>query len=122
MTMQLVLSQSILGVTKPLVVRLIRLRGHHCLIRITPGYTHIVNGKVTEGQLIAHKCPTVMLIYTPLNDTLCRKAVVIIRNAHNHPMHPKTKATQGDRELLGKAVDAYGPSAVTAQKLKNGWQ
>ncbi|KAJ7129118.1 hypothetical protein C8R46DRAFT_1202508 [Mycena filopes] len=47
------------------------------------------------------------------------KALVILRNPHNHPMHPKFKPSTEDRVKLGAAVQAAGLTGLTAMKLLN---
>ncbi|KAJ6564299.1 hypothetical protein B0H19DRAFT_941731 [Mycena capillaripes] len=62
-----------------------------------------------------------MLIFIPITDTPAtrHKAIVILRNPHNHPMHPKIKPSAEDRITLGTAVQAAGLTGLTTMKLLN---
>ncbi|KAJ7834423.1 hypothetical protein B0H13DRAFT_1914089 [Mycena leptocephala] len=48
-----------------------------------------------------------------------QKALIFLRNPHNHPAHPKTKPSANDKLTLGKAVEAAGIVGLTAQRLLN---
>lgn len=62
-----------------------------------------------------------MLIYIPIEGEYAdRKALVVLRNAHNHSMHPQSKPTTEDRAKLGAAVEAVGLTGLTVQNLLNG--
>ncbi|KAJ7842152.1 hypothetical protein B0H13DRAFT_2273623 [Mycena leptocephala] len=70
-------------------------------------YTHIIDGCICVGKIQSRPCPTEMLIYIPVEgEYASRKALVVLRNAHNHPMHPQSKPTTKDRATLGAAVEA----------------
>jgi hypothetical protein len=58
----------------------------------------------------------------PIHDDLAtrHKAIVILRNAHNHPMHPKIKPSAEDCRKLGAAVQAAGLTGLTTMKFLNG--
>jgi hypothetical protein len=63
-----------------------------------------------------------MIIFVPveqLNPDI-QKALIFLRNPHNHPAHPKTKPSANDKLTLGKAVEAAGIVGLTAQRLLNG--
>ena len=60
-----------------------------------------------------------MAIYIPV-DTSIRKAIVYLRNPHNHPMYPKTKPSTEDKGQLRKAINAAGKRGLTVRKLING--
>jgi hypothetical protein len=49
-----------------------------------------------------------------------QKAFVILRNPHNHPVHPRTKPTAEDKGKLVEAIDAVGKTGLTVRKLLNG--
>ena len=72
-----------------------------------------------RGKIIKRSCPTEMIIYVPV-DVNIQKALVVIRNPHNHPVHPKTKPTAADKQKFVKAVEAVGITGLTVQKLLNG--
>lgn len=69
--------------------------------------------------MIQRECPTVMVIFIPVDKTIS-KAIVYLRHAHNHPMHPKLKPSIDDKVKLTKAIDAVGLRGLTVQKLMNG--
>jgi hypothetical protein len=60
-----------------------------------------------------------MAIYIPV-DSSVRKAIVHLRNPHNHPMYPKTKPSTEEKDQLRKAISAAGKSGLTVRKLING--
>jgi hypothetical protein len=50
-----------------------------------------------------------MIIFIPLDDLdddldVGRKALIILRNPHNHPVHPTTKPSVEDQTKLGMAT------------------
>ncbi|KAJ6608408.1 hypothetical protein B0H10DRAFT_2194424 [Mycena sp. CBHHK59/15] len=47
------------------------------------------------------------------------EAIVILRNPHNHPMHPSTKPSAEDKFKLGMAVKSTGLTGLMVQKLLN---
>jgi hypothetical protein len=87
----------------------------------TSDYTHIVDGRICIGKIHSRPCPTEMLIYIAVEGEYTGlKALVVLHNAHTHPMHPQTKPTTEDRAKLGAAVDAVGLTGLTVQKPLNG--
>ncbi|KAJ7187583.1 hypothetical protein GGX14DRAFT_409088 [Mycena pura] len=81
-------------------------------------YSHIIEGQMKAGQIVKRKCPTRMIIFIPIDKSTARhKALVILRNPHNHPMHPKTKPSSNDRRTLATAVEAAGVVGLTVGKL-----
>ncbi|KAJ7826113.1 hypothetical protein B0H14DRAFT_2596024 [Mycena olivaceomarginata] len=48
-----------------------------------------------------------------------QKTLVVLRNPHNHPPHPKTKPCANDRRTLSKAVEATGVVGLTVKRLLN---
>ncbi|KAJ7912629.1 hypothetical protein B0H13DRAFT_1874611 [Mycena leptocephala] len=84
-------------------------------------YSHIINGQIMVARIVQRKCPTEMIIFVPveqLNPDI-QKALIFLRNPHNHPAHPKTKPSANDKLTLGKAVEAAGIVGLTAQRLLN---
>jgi hypothetical protein len=65
-----------------------------------------------RGKMTLRKYPTEMIIFVPV-DTDIQKVVIVLRNAHNHPMHPRTKPTQADKLQLISAVEAAGKTGLT---------
>lgn len=62
-----------------------------------------------------------MIIFLPINDEdVGRKALVILKNPHNHPAHPKAKPSADDSNKLGKAVQSAGLTGLTVRKLLDG--
>ncbi|KAJ7776657.1 hypothetical protein DFH07DRAFT_980918, partial [Mycena maculata] len=84
-------------------------------------YSHILDGRIIPAKIQRRKCPTEMIILVPVEptaDTL-HKAMVILRNPHNHPAHPTTKPSVQDQVKLTAAVNAAGLTGLTVQKLLN---
>ncbi|KAJ7860306.1 hypothetical protein B0H13DRAFT_1901072 [Mycena leptocephala] len=84
-------------------------------------YSHIINGQIMVARIVQRKCPTEMIIFVPveqLNPDI-QKALIFLRNPHNHPAHPKTKPSANDKLTLGKAVEAAGIVGLTAQRFLN---
>ncbi|KAJ7162464.1 hypothetical protein C8R46DRAFT_1104607 [Mycena filopes] len=84
-------------------------------------FSHVVGGRIIPARMTRRECPTEMIIFIPVDDAPAtrNKAIVILRNAHNHPMHPKIKPSNEDRIKLGAAVQAVGLTGLTAMKLLN---
>ncbi|KAJ7652738.1 hypothetical protein DFH06DRAFT_1418342 [Mycena polygramma] len=86
-------------------------------------FSHIIDGRIRVGAIKARSCDTEMIIFVPVDQSaeggLRCKAIVVMRNAHNHPMHPASKPNAEDKLRLGAAVDAAGLTRLTAQKLLN---
>ncbi|KAJ6619645.1 hypothetical protein B0H10DRAFT_1946692 [Mycena sp. CBHHK59/15] len=71
-------------------------------------YSHIIDGHIKPAKIIRRSCNTEMLIFIPVDPAYSHKALVILRNPHNHPAHPKTKPNVSDRTKLVAAVQAAG--------------
>ncbi|KAJ7713619.1 hypothetical protein B0H16DRAFT_1252776, partial [Mycena metata] len=88
-------------------------------------FSHVVDGKIIPAQMQRRPCPTRMIIFIPVakvveaTPALRHKAILPLRNPHNHPMHPKIKPSTDDRSKLGAAVQAVGLTGLTASKLLN---
>ncbi|KAJ6479038.1 hypothetical protein C8R45DRAFT_933816 [Mycena sanguinolenta] len=67
-------------------------------------YSHIVDGQVRPARMKRQACPTEMLIFFPVDKQYNTRAIVILRNAHNHPAHPHTKPTANDKAKLESAI------------------
>jgi hypothetical protein len=83
-------------------------------------FSHIVNGTVKRGKIVAHEnCSARLLIFEPV-DINIRKAIVIPKNPHNHPLalHPKPLYTE--KELVADAYKMAGKTRVTAKRLRTG--
>ncbi|KAJ7660691.1 hypothetical protein DFH06DRAFT_1129752 [Mycena polygramma] len=98
----------------------------HCVLTVHPRlgvqncvYTHIIDGRITNSKLRKRPCQTKMTIFTPVEklDIVKFKALVIVKTAHNHPAHSKTKPTAEDRLKLEEAIQAAGLTGLTARKL-----
>ncbi|KAF8225893.1 hypothetical protein L208DRAFT_1503629 [Tricholoma matsutake] len=81
-------------------------------------YLDVINGKIIPAKIIRRKCPTEMIIFVPVDKEI-RKAVIILRNPHNHPMHPRTKPSFKDKKKITKAIHAAGTTGLTVSKLMN---
>ncbi|KAJ6587236.1 hypothetical protein B0H10DRAFT_1831941 [Mycena sp. CBHHK59/15] len=62
-----------------------------------------------------------MIIHIPVDQSpaMRHEAIVILRNPHNHPMHPSTKPSAEDKFKLGMAVKSTGLMGLMVQKLLN---
>ncbi|KAJ6582523.1 hypothetical protein DFH09DRAFT_1439289 [Mycena vulgaris] len=76
-------------------------------------FSHIIRGRIMPGKITKHLCDTEMLIFLPVDAVYAHKALVVLRNPHNHPVHPKTKPSVRDRLQLGEAVQAAGLTGLT---------
>jgi hypothetical protein len=87
----------------------------------TSAYTHIVNGRIYPAKIRKRPCDTQMIIFIPIEgEFVGLKALVVVRNPHNHPVHPRTKPSAQDRMMLGTAVESAGLTGLTVRKLLNG--
>ncbi|KAJ7826965.1 hypothetical protein B0H13DRAFT_2440016 [Mycena leptocephala] len=102
---------------------------HHCVLTVHPRvglkhcpYSHIINGKIMPAEMERCECGSRMIIHIPVDQSpaTLHKALVVLRDPHNHPMHPRTKPTTEDKIKLGAAVKATGLNGLTVQKLLNG--
>ncbi|KAJ7774684.1 hypothetical protein B0H14DRAFT_2631897 [Mycena olivaceomarginata] len=84
-------------------------------------YSHIIDGQIRVPEIRHRKCKSEMIIFIPVKPSpaTLHKAIVILRNPHNHPMHPKTKPSAEDNVKLGTAVKSAGLTGLTVQKLRN---
>jgi hypothetical protein len=77
---------------------------------------------MTSATIVKRACPTQMIVFVPVNRPDVPKAIVILRNPHNHPMHPHTKPMYAERSLITSLVNAAGKTGLTVSKLLNGNQ
>ncbi|KAJ7268270.1 hypothetical protein C8J57DRAFT_1227989 [Mycena rebaudengoi] len=82
-------------------------------------YSHIINGQVKSAKIVNRPCPTRMIVLIPVDESHRLNVFVILNNAHNHPVHPKSKPSTHDKLKLRKAVPAVGITGLTVQKLLN---
>jgi hypothetical protein len=82
-------------------------------------YSHIIDGKIKPARMEHRLCPTKLIIFVPVEEhpATRHKALVVLRNAHNHPAHPTSKPSAEDRRQLGAAINAAGLTGLTVQKL-----
>ncbi|KAJ7084812.1 hypothetical protein B0H15DRAFT_802202 [Mycena belliarum] len=78
---------------------------------------HIIDGCIKPGRIVPRPCNTEMLIFIPVDSEYSHQAIVILRQPHNHPVHPKSKPSADDLAKLGTAVRAAGVTGLTVQKL-----
>jgi hypothetical protein len=73
------------------------------------------------AEIERRECGSRMIIHIPVEQSPATlyKALVVLRNPHNHPMHPRTKPTAEDKFKLGAAGKATGLNGLTVQKLLN---
>ena len=91
------------------------------LTRALIEYSHIKEGKVVQGCLMQRKCPTLIQIYSPVNQSDCR-AIVILRGAHNHPMLVGTKLSRNGKDKYKEAARKAGLIGLTVLNLDKGMQ
>ncbi|KAJ7481297.1 hypothetical protein B0H11DRAFT_2193481 [Mycena galericulata] len=82
-------------------------------------YSHVINGQIRPAKIRSRRCPTEMVIFIPVDEEYSTKAIVILRNPHNHPAHPHTKPSAEDKNKLEAAVQAAGLTGLTVQRLLN---
>ncbi|KAF8522484.1 hypothetical protein BU17DRAFT_87119 [Hysterangium stoloniferum] len=72
-------------------------------------HVHFENGKLLNGLITRHQCPTQIIIYTPIDHSI-QKAVVITTPElpHNHPPYALQKITFEATELYVEAIEAVG--------------
>jgi hypothetical protein len=84
-------------------------------------YTHIVNGRIYPAKIRRRRCDTEMIIFIPIEgEFVGLKALVVVRNPHNHPAHPRAKPNAQDRMMLWTVVESAGLTGLTVKKLLNG--
>jgi hypothetical protein len=84
-------------------------------------YTHIVDGRIYPAKIRRRRCDTQMIIFIPIEgEFVGLKALVVVRNPHSHPAHPRAKPNAQDRMMLGTAVESAGLTGLTVKKLLNG--
>ncbi|KAJ7210230.1 hypothetical protein C8J57DRAFT_1540028 [Mycena rebaudengoi] len=102
---------------------------NRCILTVHPRvglthcpYSHIIGGKIMPAKIEHRLCPSRMIIYVPVEDLPAtrHKAIVVLENPHNHPMHPMSKPGAEDKLKLKTAVNAVGLNGLTVQKLLNG--
>jgi hypothetical protein len=87
---------------------------------ICVAYTHIINGQaIPEPQIKGRECPSRMIIYEPIDDSLCHKALIVVKIPHNHPFYPHPKPNQNEKDTLLAALDVSRPG-VGANELRLG--
>ncbi|KAJ7627442.1 hypothetical protein FB45DRAFT_868661 [Roridomyces roridus] len=93
-------------------------------------FTHVVNGVILPAKLLPRKCDTELVALIPVRPFPGKnwyewrpeyefQAILYFRNAHNHPIHPQSKPSSKDKQLLDTAMDALGPANLTVQTLLN---
>jgi hypothetical protein len=89
-------------------------------VPIFKAFSHIIGGEVKRGKIRSHeKCNARLLIFEPI-DTNVRKAIVIPKNPHNHPMALHPKPLYEEKELVADAYKSMGANRVTAKRLRIG--
>ncbi|KAJ7323346.1 hypothetical protein DFH08DRAFT_1029726 [Mycena albidolilacea] len=93
----------------------------HAGLEPLPIQPYILNGQIKSARIVKRKYPTEMIIFVPVDRSnhASQKALVVPRNPHNHPAHPKTKPSANDRRTLSKAAEATGVVGSMVQGLLN---
>ncbi|KAJ6449035.1 hypothetical protein DFH09DRAFT_1118706 [Mycena vulgaris] len=83
-------------------------------------FSHIIRGRIMPGKITKHLCDTEMLIFLPVDVVYAHKALVVLRNPHNHPAHPKTKPTPSTSMVYeGGRVSESSPAFTDQRKLRD---
>lgn len=72
-----------------------------------------------HGKIIHRECDTRITTYQPL-DRDDHRIVVIVENAHTHPLFPALKVTPEGKRKYTQAVEAHGPIGLSVVKCDNG--
>jgi hypothetical protein len=81
-------------------------------------YLHKQNGDFVRSEIVRHTCETKMHIWWPQNKSI-RKAIVLMKDPHSHPMHPTHKMTLTARDeyvQLVREIGVIGASVVKVDK------
>ncbi|KAJ7635373.1 hypothetical protein FB45DRAFT_1026254 [Roridomyces roridus] len=92
-------------------------------------FSHIIDGVIHPAKLRQRQCDSELIVFIPVppSDKFRYKwepeyefqAILHFRNAHNHPVHPETKPSMADEQLLESAMDAFGTQNLTVENLLN---
>ena len=82
-------------------------------------YSHIKEGRVVQGHLMQRKCPTLIQIYSPVNQS-DHCPIVNLQGAYNHPMLVATKLSHDGKEKYKEAARKAGPIGLTVLNLDKG--
>ena len=83
-------------------------------------YMHVNRAKqVVQGHLIHRKCSTKITIFSPVDRSI-RRAIVLLRGAHNHPMAPSTKLSRDGWDQYKEAGRVIGVMGLTMVKVDKG--
>jgi hypothetical protein len=96
-----------------------RARMNSFSVSSSSAYSHVIEGIMKKGRMKQRQCPTEMIVFVPVDQTI-RKVFLLLRKAHNHPVHPRSKPKQLEAEKLISAVDAAGKIGLTVSKLLKG--
>lgn len=100
-------------------VGILSTKSHNHANRYIIAYTHIDNHRAIQGRLVKRECKTRIRIFYPVNRN-DRRAIVILRGAHNHPMPLFTKVTRDALDAYRAAGEAAGIIGLTVSKCDQG--
>ncbi|KIJ42487.1 hypothetical protein M422DRAFT_48156 [Sphaerobolus stellatus SS14] len=82
-------------------------------------FSHIHDGQVLQPRIVSYDCPTMLIMYVPVNngDIKIPKAILIFRNPHNHLAPTLEKLTPTQEKTLRKVIIAAGLVPLPAQKI-----
>ncbi|EIM79030.1 uncharacterized protein STEHIDRAFT_116833, partial [Stereum hirsutum FP-91666 SS1] len=96
------------SIDEKVIIDLFKNRG-----RLSSDIPHIDgDGAVVQGKIISRKCPTKLIIWYS-----GRRAIVLLKRAHNHPMPLDTKITVEAKQLYREATVMVGHGGSTMQKV-----
>ncbi|KAJ7193605.1 hypothetical protein GGX14DRAFT_577060 [Mycena pura] len=90
-------------------------------------YGHADGGKAKAARIIPRPCDCELIMFVPCDDENGNPppefteymALLIVRNFHNHPMHPPRKPTYAEKQKLAEVIGSIGVEGLTTQRLIN---
>lgn len=83
-------------------------------------YTHInEDGTVLDAKLVHRPCNARITTYQPI-DRDDHRIIVLVENAHSHPIFPMRKVTLEGRRKYAEAAKAHGTVGLSVVKCDNG--
>lgn len=83
-------------------------------------YTHIdEDGTVLDAKLVHRPCNARITTYQPINRD-DHRIVIVVENAHSHPVFPMRKVTVEGKRKYAEAVKVHGTIGLSVVKCDNG--
>lgn len=94
------------------------------ILRLLVAYAHIIKGKSVQGKVVPYPCDTELVIYVPVvtdkEPNPPKKAVILLRDPHTHPVPANLKPTNAQKQIIDKAIHEAGSLGLTAGKIRKG--